>query len=73
MDKSDPNYYDYNLYKGEHIGINMPEFFSRIEPAFVQDIVKNKEWYKENMNKYLLNINYPCKLQTECLKEMELL
>jgi hypothetical protein len=48
-------------------------FFSQVVPSFEQDMVKNKEWYEENMNKFILNINYPCKLQNDCLKEMELL
>lgn len=73
MRSTDPEYLDMTLYKGEMIGKPNQEFFARVEPAFVQDMVANKQWYIENMNRYLLNINYPCKLQTECLKQMELL
>ena len=45
-----------------------------VDPGFVQDMIKNREWYHtaENLNVYLLNINYPCKLQTDFLKELEL-
>ena len=32
----------------------------------------NREWYKENSNEFLLNLNYPCKLQTDFLKAVEL-
>jgi hypothetical protein len=45
-----------------------------VDPGFVQDMIINKSWYhnQENMNHFLLNINYPCKLQTDFLKELEL-
>ena len=45
-----------------------------VDPGFVQDMIVNKSWYhnQENMNHFLLNINYPCKLQTDFLKELEL-
>jgi len=39
---------------------------------FAQDMIKNKEWYVNNTNKFLLNINYPSKLQFDFLKELEL-
>ena len=35
-------------------------------------MVKNAEWYAQNYNEFLMNINYPCKLQTDFLKMIEL-
>jgi hypothetical protein len=35
-------------------------------------MVGNKDWYEENISQFLMNINYPCKLQTDFLKELEL-
>lgn len=48
------------------------QFVSQINPMFAQDMIKNKEWYINNTNKFLLNINYPSKLQFDFLKELEL-
>lgn len=68
----DPSYYDRNVYKAQEMQEYRNGFIDRIDPQFVQDMVNNREWYEENMNKFLLNINYPCKLQTDFLKELEL-
>jgi hypothetical protein len=35
-------------------------------------MVKNKEWYLENTNQFMLNLNYPSKLQNDYLKELAL-
>ena len=60
------------LYKPEEVYKYGKEFMSYVDPGFVQDMATNKEWYSENMNQYLLNINYATKLQTDFLKELEL-
>ena len=73
MGKDCPEYHDNTLYKGEEIAKYDSSFLSHIDPAFVQDMVKNNNWYDEHLSQFLLNINYPCKLQTDCLKEIELI
>jgi hypothetical protein len=50
------------LYKPEEVYKYGKEFMSYVDPGFVQDMATNKEWYSENMNQYLLNINYATKL-----------
>ena len=72
MDKSDPAYKDCNIYIAEQMSNYGVEFTSYLEPNFIQDMQSNKAWYKENTNQFLLNINYPSKLQTDFLKELEL-
>jgi len=67
-----PCYRDRTVYKPQNIREYGQEFLSYVDPRFVQDIVKNKDWYSQNMDKFLLNINYPCKLQNDFLKELEL-
>lgn len=69
--RNDPRYYETTLYRGCDHGLDKKKFFCQVVPSFVQDMVNNREWYEENTNKFILNINYPCKLQTDCLKEME--
>ena len=34
-------------------------FLSHVDPKFAQDINSNHDWYLENYNEILLNINYP--------------
>lgn len=67
-----PSFRDKTIYKPQDIKEYGQDFLSYVDPHFVQDIVKNQEWYKHNLNKFLLNLNYPCKLQTDFLKELEL-
>jgi len=62
MEKDDPEYFDTNLYKGEEIAKYDQSFLARIDPAFVQDMVKNKSWYEEHLSQFLCNLNYPSKL-----------
>ena len=35
-------------------------------------MVKNRDWYLENTNQFMLNLNYPSKLQNDYLKELAL-
>ena len=67
-----PRYRDRTVYKPQNIREYGQEFLSYVDPHFVQDIMKNREWYCQNMDKFLLNLNYPCKLQNDFLKELEL-
>lgn len=69
-----PDFKDTKLYKPEEIYKYGQEFMEYVDPGFVQDMIINMSWYhnQENMNQFLLNINYPCKLQTDFLKELEL-
>lgn len=62
MDKDDPEYKDNNIYVAEKLANYGVDFTSYLEPNFIQDMANNKEWYKENSNQFLLNINYPSKL-----------
>jgi len=59
---SDKTWKDMTLYKGEEFYKYSQEFLAYVDPAFIQDMRDNKEWYDENANEFLLNINYPCKL-----------
>ena len=65
-------YRDTKVYVPQLMAQYDDNFLAYIEPAFVQDLATNKEWYGENLSKFLLNINYPSKLQYEFLKELEL-
>jgi hypothetical protein len=42
-----------------------------MNPSFVQDIVHNYEWYMENSNEILLNVNFPSRKGKEFLKHIE--
>ena len=70
--KDSGKYRDKTLYKPEEIYKYGHSFISYIEPSFTQDMVTNIDWYRENLSFFLLNINYPCKLQVDFLKELEL-
>ena len=72
LSPDDDNFKDTTLYKPQEIFKYGIEFTSYVDPRFVQDMINNKEWYSQNLNQYLLNINYPTKLQTDFLKELEL-
>jgi hypothetical protein len=72
MRRDHPDFKDKKLYKPERIRDYGPEFLSYVDPGFVQDMETHREWYEENINHFLMNINYPCKLQTDFLKELEL-
>lgn len=72
LSPDDDNFKDMTLYKPQEIFKYGIEFTSYVDPRFVQDMINNKEWYSQNLNQYLLNINYPTKLQTDFLKELEL-
>ena len=41
LPKDDPDYLDRSLYKGEDIGKVDVEFFARVDPFFVQDMITN--------------------------------
>jgi hypothetical protein len=62
LQPGDADYRDATLYKPQEIFKYGIEFTSYVDPRFVQDMIKNKEWYSQNLNQYLLNINYPTKL-----------
>ena len=42
-----------------------------MDPYFVADIRQNMEWYLQNQNEVLLNVNYPSKLEKEFLRHIE--
>lgn len=62
ISKDSEDYKDMKLYKPEEVYKYGKQFMSYVDPGFVQDMAKNKDWYNENMNQYLLNINYATKL-----------
>ena len=72
IEKGAPDFKDMTVYKPEEVRKYGQEFMGHIDPEFIQDMHKNHEWYQEHLNQFLLNINYPCKLQFDFLKELEL-
>lgn len=72
FDKSHPSFKDTHVYKGEDILKYPNSFLAYVDPTFVQDMVTNSEWYQTNFNQFLLNMNYPSKLQTDFMKMIEL-
>jgi hypothetical protein len=71
ISKDSEMYRDKTLYKPEEIYKYGHSFISYVEPSFTQDMVSNINWYRENLSIFLLNINYPCKLQIDFLIELE--
>ena len=67
-----PRFRDKAVYKPQEIREYGQDFLSYVDPHYVQDIMNNSEWYNQNMDKFLLNLNYPCKLQNDFLKALEL-
>lgn len=70
--KDSEKYRDKTLYRPEDIWKYDQSFLAYVDPAFTQDMINNFEWYRQNQSMFLLNINYPCKLQTDFLQELEL-
>lgn len=60
--------FPYNPTKLQEYGL---EFLSYVDPFFVADIKQHMEWYLQNQNEVLLNVNYPSKLEKEFLRHIE--
>lgn len=60
--------FPYNPTKLQDYGL---KFLSYVDPFFVADIKENMEWYLQNQNEVLLNVNYPSKLEKEFLRHIE--
>jgi hypothetical protein len=72
MPKEHPEFKDNRLYIAEQMYKYGPEFLAHVDPNFVQDMINNREWYSQNISRFMININYPSKLQNDFLKELEL-
>ena len=47
------------------------DFVSYVDPHYIADLRQNYEWYLQNQNEVLLNVNYPSKLEKEFLRHIE--
>lgn len=52
----------------EHYGL---DFLSHIDPEYAKDIEENFEWYLDNYNEILLNVNFPSRKEKDFLKHIE--
>lgn len=50
MERGAEGFKDLKLYKPEEIRKYGSEFLAYVDPGFVQDMVRNKKWYEENIN-----------------------
>ena len=63
--------HDRVAYNAMEMGKYEQDFISYIDSCHLQDMVNNRDYYQQNYNEILLNVNFPSQLEQDFFRHVE--